>query len=114
MGTPQDRLKKTIQALASNVNSDFVDVIHRKVTRRAKVQYGDFRETKKDILDGKKKTDNISFLDMETPFISEGDPVEHDGLKYHVEFYSPVVSGVYKVYAIASTRFASSGQVKVK
>ena len=114
MPTPQDLLKKTIQVQASSVNSDFVEVTHRKVTRKAKIEYGDFRNAKKDILDGKSLDDDISFLDMETPFVSRGDDVTYDGSIYNVEYFIPVVAGVYKIYAKKTTRFASSGQIKVK
>ena len=113
--TPQDLLKGTIQALASQDSSDFVEVTHRANTRKARVEYGDFRNAQKDNLDGKSLDDEISFLDMETPFISRGDDITYDGNIYNVEYFSPVVQGIYKVYAIKTTRFASSGNsIKVK
>ncbi len=114
MFTPQDLLKNTIQALAGNENSDFVKVTHRKVVRKAKIEYGDFRNAKKDLLDGKSLDDEISFLDMETPFVSRGDDITYNGSIYNVEHFNIVVPGVYKIYAVKTTRFASSGQIRVK
>jgi hypothetical protein len=112
---PQDLLKTTIQALASNENSGFEEVTHRGNTRKAKIEFGDFRNAQKDNFDGKSLDDEISFLDMETPFISRGDDITYDGNIYNVEYFSPVVQGIYKVYAIKTTRFASSGNsIKVK
>ena len=114
MFTPQNLMKNTIQSLAGNDNSDFVDVIHRETTRRAKIEYGDFRNVARDLLEGKSLDDEISFMDMETPFITRGDDITYNGNIYNVEHFSIVVEGIYKVYAIKSTRFASSGKVKIK
>ena len=113
MFKPQDILKKTILAVAGNENSDFVDVLHREVIRKAKIEYGDFRNAKNDLLEGKSLDDEISFLDMETPFVSRGDDITYNERIYNVEHFSPVVDGIWKIYAIKTTRFASSG-TKVK
>ena len=42
--TPQERMKKVIQAEASRSSSDFEDILHRGTTKRAKVEFGDFRK----------------------------------------------------------------------
>ena len=48
--TPQDRMKKTIQAQASRENSNFVVINHRGSDKKAIVEYGDFRELSKSSL----------------------------------------------------------------
>lgn len=113
--TPQDLMKKTILAEASKASSDFVEVTHRGVLKKAKVEFGDFRNAKKDNLEGKSIDDDISFLNMQTSFITRGDDITYDGTIYNVEYVIPVVTGVYNVCATKTTRFASGTKnIKIK
>jgi hypothetical protein len=112
--SPKDLMKKTILAEATRSSTDFEEVMHRKVLRKAKIEYGDFRQVKKDTLDGKQIEDEISFLDMITPFVARGDDITYDGVTYNVEYFVPVVAGVFKVFAIKSIRLNSSKSVKVR
>ena len=81
--SPKDLMKKTILAESTRSSTDFEEVMHRKVLRKAKIEYGDFRQAKKDTLDGKQIEDEISFLDMimDTPYFGVWPSVIADGSK---------------------------------
>ena len=104
---PQDLLKKTIQAEAGRSNSDFEDVTHRELVRKAKVEYGDFRKTSKSDLGDRDIQDEISFLNMETPYVAKGDSTIHNSVSYSVEYFSLVMAGVYNVFATKKARTGS-------
>ena len=91
-------MKNTILAEASKDNTDFVEVMHRGVIKKAKIEYGDFRDisVQDNITEIK---DSISLLDMEVSNLKRGDNIVLDSDTYYVEYFSQVVSGVYKVYA---------------
>lgn len=96
--TPQDLIKKTIQAQASRDDSNFVEVTHRGVVKKTIVEYGDFREvSKKDNKDEIK--DSISLLDFETTELKRGDQVVLDSVTYHIEYFTIVIPGIYKAFA---------------
>lgn len=96
--TPQDMVKITIQAEASKDNTDFVEITHRGTTKKAKVEYGDFRElSKKD--DKSEIKDSISCLNLEADTLLRGDPIVLDGITYYVEFFTIVIPGIYNAYA---------------
>ncbi len=105
---PQDLLKTTIQAEASKDNSDFEDVTHRTLVRKAKVEYGDFRKVTKSDLEDRDIQDEISFLNMQTStFLAKGDTLTYDTVEYSVEYFTPVVSGVFNIFATKKTRTGS-------
>jgi len=105
--SPQDLMKITIQTEANKDNSDFKDITLRKATRKAKVEYGDFRKISKSELDEKNLNDEISFLNVEIPFIARGDEVVFDSVTYIIEHFSPVMKGVYNIFATKKTRTGS-------
>ena len=90
-----------------------MEVFHRGVNRKSKIEYGDFKQIQKDSLDGKEINDNISFIDMLTPFVLRGDDITFDGIQYNVEHFMKVGDGIYKVYAKKTARIGSSKTVKV-
>jgi len=109
---PQDLLKKTIAAEASKSSSDFEDILHRTDTRRAKIEYGDFRQITKSDLGDRDIQDEISFLDVAAPFVSKGDSITYpatgaDTVDYFVEYFTLVIPGIYKIFATKKVRTGS-------
>lgn len=104
---PQDLLLITIKAEASRQNSDFVDISHRGLTIKAKVEYGDFRQITKSDLGDRDIQDEISFLNAEVSFVAKGDKVTHNGIDYIIEHFSIVVTGIYNIFAIKKVRTGS-------
>lgn len=106
--TPQNLLKKTIQAEASKDSSDFEDVLHRTIVRKAKVEYGDFRKVTKSDLEDRDIQDEISFLNMQTSsFLEKGDVLTYNEIEYSVEYFTPVVTGVFNIFATKKIRTGS-------
>lgn len=104
---PQDKLKLTIQAEARRSSSDFEDIIHRGLTKRAKVEYGDFRKTTISALEERELSDDISFLNAEIAFVSKGDEIIFNSLVYEVAYYSLVMNGIYNIFATKKLRTGS-------
>lgn len=108
--TPQDRMKKTIQAQASRENSNFVVINHRGSDKKAIVEYGDFRELSKSEEKSEIK-DSVSILNFETQVLMRGDQVKLDNVTYSIDFYTIVIPGIYNAYA---TKVVKTGAVSWK
>ena len=106
---PLDLLKKTIRNEAVKVSGDFQDITHRGTTKRGKVEYGDFRKTSKSDLGDRDIQDEISFLNVEATYVAKGDKVTFDLVDYHIEYFSPVVKGIFNIFAIKKVRTGSMG-----
>ena len=102
--TPQELLTKTILAESSRDNSDFEDITHRATTKRAKVEYGDFRKIGKADLGDQLIQDEISFLNVIASYVAKGDKIVHLDKTYLVEYFSLVKEGVYNIFARKETR----------
>lgn len=102
--TPQALLATTLSVESTKENTDFVEVVHRGATRKAKVEYGDFRKIGKTDMKDQYIQDEISFLGMATVSVSYGDKITYKTVDYAVKHFQPIVDGYYNIFARKKVR----------
>ena len=103
--TLQDLVEKTIQAQEDRTNTNFEDITHRGLPVKAIVEFGDFRNAKRDFnIKDNTLSDQISFINVKISVIDNGDSMVYKSVDYTIKHFMPIGNGRYNIHASKAER----------
>lgn len=106
--TPQELLSLTISNESTKDGTDFQEIVHRGVAKKAKVEYGDFRKATQSTVEIDQISDEISFLNVVADVVQRGDDIIFDSQKYNIEHFTKVTNNIYNIFATQKARTGGS------